>query len=77
VHQLGLYKTALYFRSKDAMIQDFMFEILIYFNSPISEHLTPMNRTPHVFPLPLWNSAIFVALESLSRGLQMFDELQK
>jgi len=59
------------------MIQDFMLKILICFNSPISEHLTPMHRTPHVFPIPLWNWAIFVALESLSGGLQMFYELQK
>jgi hypothetical protein len=57
------------------MIQDFMLEILICFNSPINEHLTPMHQTPHVFPIPNW--AIFVALESLSGGLQMFYELQK
>jgi hypothetical protein len=43
------------FKSKDAMIQDFMLKIFICFNSPISEHLTPMHQTPHVFPILLWN----------------------
>jgi hypothetical protein len=34
-----------------------------------------MHQTPHVFPIPNW--AIFVALELLSGGLQMFYKLQK
>jgi hypothetical protein len=41
VHQLGLYKISLYFRSKDVMIQDFKLKILIWFNSSIIEYWPP------------------------------------
>jgi hypothetical protein len=43
-----LYKTSLYFSSKDAMIKDFKLGILICFNLPITEHLA---STPHIFPI--------------------------
>jgi hypothetical protein len=51
----------MYLRSKDAMIQGFKLQILICYNSPISRH----------------QMSIFVALETLGEGLQMFFELQK
>jgi len=42
VHQQGLYKISLYARGKDATVKDFKLEILICFNSPITEHWTPL-----------------------------------
>ncbi len=59
VWQLGLYKTFLYSRAKDAPIENFKFEILICFNSFITEHWTPLHQMPHIFPILLWNWAIF------------------
>jgi len=51
----------------------FKLEILICFNSPITEHWTPLQQTPHIFfPIPLWNWEIFATLEALGGGLQMF-----
>jgi len=40
------------------------FEILICFNSSITEHWTPYIKHPHIFPNDLLNWEIFVALES-------------
>jgi hypothetical protein len=50
----------------------FKLEILVCFNLPITEHWTPLHQTPHIFPIPLSNWAIFVVPEVLSEGLQMF-----
>jgi hypothetical protein len=38
VHQLGIYKTFVYSKGKDATIKDFKLEILIFFNLPIIKH---------------------------------------
>jgi hypothetical protein len=49
VHQLGVYKSSLYSRGKDAMIQDLKYKIRIYFNSPIIEHWAPLTpNTPYL-----------------------------
>ncbi len=50
VHQLGLYKTSLYSRSKDATIKDFKLEIQICSNSPTTEHynIPPTPNTPYL-----------------------------
>jgi hypothetical protein len=76
VHQLGLYKTYLYFRGKDAMIKDFKLEKLICFNPPITEHQTPLHQTTRIFHIQLSNWVTFVALETLGAGIQMFFELR-
>jgi hypothetical protein len=54
----------------------FKLKILICFNLPITEHWTPLHQTPHISSIPLSNRAIFMMLEVLSEGLQMFFELQ-
>ncbi len=51
------------------MIKNFKLKILICFNSPITKHWTPLHQTPHLFPLPLLNLPIFVAMEALGGGL--------
>jgi len=38
VRQLGIYKTFVYSKSKDATIKNFKLEILICFNLPIIQH---------------------------------------
>jgi hypothetical protein len=48
MHQLGLYKNSLYFESKNIMIKDLKFELLIVFNSPITEHWTLLHYTRHL-----------------------------
>jgi hypothetical protein len=57
------------------MIKDLKFKILICLNSSIIEHETPLQKTPHIFPICLQNLEIFATLEALSEGLQMFFEL--
>jgi hypothetical protein len=53
------------------MIKYYNLKILIYFNSPIIQHLTPKTPyLPHSFP----ELSNFAALEG---GLQMFFGLQK
>jgi len=69
VCQLGLYKTSLYSRGKDAMIQDLKIKIQTL-NPSYTEH-------PISSPILLLNSAIFVALEALGEGLQMFFQHKK
>jgi hypothetical protein len=49
-HQIKLYKTSLSSKGKNATIKDFKLEILFCFNSPITEHRTPLHQTPHIFP---------------------------
>ncbi len=71
------YNTSLYSIGKDGIIKDLKLKILICFNSPISKHLTPLHQTPHIFPIPLANWAIFVVLEVVGGGLQMFFQLKK
>jgi hypothetical protein len=61
-----------YSTSKYALIKDFKLKILICFNSPIIKHWTPLHQTPHIFYVPLSNYAIFVMLEALGGGLQIF-----
>jgi hypothetical protein len=75
--QLGLYKASLYFKSKDATMKFFKLVILICLNSPITKHWAPLHQTPHDFSIPLLNQAIFVTLEALGGGLQMFSELHR
>jgi hypothetical protein len=74
VCQLGLYKTSLYTRNKDATTKDFKLEILICFNSPITVHWIPLHQTSHNFHIPLLNWETFMALEVLGGKLQMFFE---
>ncbi len=69
VCQLGLYKTSLYSRGKDAMIQDLKLKILTL-NPSYTKH-------PISSPILLLNSAIFVVLEALGEGLQMFFQQKK
>jgi hypothetical protein len=45
---------------------------LIYFNSPITKHSSPFQKTPHIFPVPLLNQEVSAALEALGGGLQNF-----
>ncbi len=75
--QLGLYKASLYSKSKDAMMKIFKLDILICLNSPITKHWAALHQTPHNFSILLLNQAIFVTLEVLGGGLQMFSELQR
>jgi len=65
MHQLGLYRTSLNSKGKDATIKDFKLEILICLVKP-TEHWTTLHQTPHIVPTPLPNW-----------GLQMFFEVQK
>jgi hypothetical protein len=67
-----LYNISLYSIGKDGIIKDLKLEILICFNSPINKQLTPLHQHPMFFPIPLTNWAIFVVLEMVSGGLQMF-----
>jgi hypothetical protein len=59
VCQSGLYKTSFYSRSQDVMIKDFKLEILICFNSLITEHWILVHQTPCIFPIPLLKWTIF------------------
>jgi hypothetical protein len=67
----AFYKTSLYSRRKDAVIKDFNFGILIYFNSPIIEHLNPLTPNTSYFPHS------FIELNNFCKigGVQMFFEL--
>jgi hypothetical protein len=76
VHQPGLYKTSLYTKAKDATIQDLDLKIIIYFNSPIIKHWTPLNQTPHILFILLSNWKTFATLEVLGWGVKNFLELQ-
>jgi hypothetical protein len=79
--QLRLYKTSLYSKGKDTMIQDFKFNITIYelFNSPITEHQIPLHQTTlYCPPFLYWIKQFFlVTLEAIGGELQMFFEPQK
>lgn len=44
MHQPGLYKISLYSRGKDATMKDFILEILICFNLPITEQWTSYTK---------------------------------
>ncbi len=77
VRHLGLCKTSLYFKGKDATTEDFKLKILIFFYLWIIKCLTPLHQTSHIFLIPLPNWAIFMVLEVLDGRLQMFFELQK
>jgi hypothetical protein len=65
------------FIGKDGIIKDLKLKILICLNVPISKHWTPLHQTPHIFPIPLANWAIFAGLEVVGGGLQMFFQLKK
>ncbi len=67
MHQLGLYKTSLSSRGKDAMIKGFKLEILIYFDSPNIE--PPYTKHPISSPLLYW-------IEQFLKGYRMVFELQ-
>jgi len=56
-------------------MKDFKLEILICFDSPTTEHWTPLCQTHQIYPIPLLNWAIFVMLEVVGEGLQIFFEL--
>ncbi len=73
--QIGLYTTSFSSKGKDATIKDFKLEILIYFNSPIAKHWTPLHQTLPIFLLLSWNWTIFATLEALGEGLQLFFKL--
>jgi hypothetical protein len=79
VRQLGLYKTSLYFKGKDAMIKDFKLENLICFNSSIIKKLNPLTPNTPYFPphSSIELSNFFMTLEALGERLQMFFELHK
>jgi hypothetical protein len=77
VIQLWLYKTSLNFRGKDETIKDFKFKILNLFSFTHHWALKPLHPTPHIFTFLLPNWIIFVALEALGGGFQMFYELYK
>jgi hypothetical protein len=61
VHQLEFHKTSFYSRGKDATIKDFKLEILIYFNSLISNNESLYTKHPISSPFLyqikqfLWN----------------------
>ncbi len=59
------------------MIKDFKLEILIFKNSFINKHLTPLHQTSYIIPIFLLNWTFFVMLEVLGWRLQMFFQLQK
>jgi hypothetical protein len=67
VNQLGLYKTSMSSRGKDAMIKDFKLEIRIYFDSP---NIEPP-YTKHLISSPL-----LYQMEQFSKGYRMVFELQ-
>jgi hypothetical protein len=76
VHQQGLYKISLYARGKDATVEDFKLETLISFNSPITEHWTPLHQTPPYFPRSFIKLAISVALEAHKKETFFITKLQ-
>jgi hypothetical protein len=76
VCQLGLYKTSLYSKAKDATIKDLKLIILICFHSLVIEHWTPLHQTPHILHIPLPNWDVFLVLETLGGRLNVFIELQ-
>jgi hypothetical protein len=53
-----------FFQGRDAVIKEFKLEILICF---ITEHLTPLCQTPHIFAM----------LKAVGGKLQTFLKLQK
>ncbi len=65
------------FQRQKCKIGDFKLKILICCKSLIIKPWTPFHQTPHIFPILLWNWAIFLILEVLGEGLQMFFQLQK
>ncbi len=76
VWQLGLYKSFVFLCIPVATTKDLKLEILIYFNSPNTEHWTPLHQTPHILPIPLPNWHIFETLKVLGGGIKMFFEFQ-
>jgi hypothetical protein len=60
VCQLGLYKTSLYSRGKDAMIKNLKFKILICFNSPITKHSTTYTKHPISYLFFYWIESFFL-----------------
>jgi len=46
------------------MVKDFKLKILICFNSPITEHWTPLHRTPPYFPHSFFKLANFCGIGS-------------
>ncbi len=58
------YKSYLYFRGKEATIKDFKLEILICFNSSIT-NIEPLTPNTHILPIPSPNWEIFLMFEVL------------
>jgi len=70
VPQLGLYKTSLYSKDKDATIKVFSLKFwsnLIH----LSSNTKPLPQISHIFPILSLNWTTFVPLEVLSRERQM------
>ncbi len=75
VPQLGLYKTSLYSKYKDATIKVFSLKSwsnLIHLLSNTKP--PPLHQISHIFCILSLNWTIFVTLEALTRELQMFLE---
>jgi hypothetical protein len=75
VCQLGLYKTSLYFTSKDATIENLKLEILICFKSPITKHWALLHQTPQYLAHSFIELKFFMTLEMLDGRLKMFFRL--